>query len=182
MCDQWSNLDRPFHFCFVLFVLFLTPHRHQRNIFQRTCLTISGDSEHFFFLLQKIDPRGDEGGPTSNPLLPPVITCQTLSDPRDTDENYFHPELFGLLDNPGVARFGCLDYPLAVTEDSHQEYETENEQENGPYWIRLSCDDLTHQIDGFDDRDTDRNLLHRSLGDIYSVFSTLHEIEKHTKM
>ena len=34
----------------------------------------------------------------------------------ETDETDFHPELFGLLDNPGVVRFGDLDYPLTVTE------------------------------------------------------------------
>ena len=32
-------------------------------------------------------------------------------DPEDD----FHPELFGLLDNPGVLRFDDLDYPLQVT-------------------------------------------------------------------
>ena len=95
----------------------------------------------------------------------------------ETDENDFHPELFGLLDNPGVVSFGCLDYPLAVTEYSHQEYETDEDHDNVPHWIKVSCDDLTKHIDtpwdGLDDIDSDKNVLSKSLDDIHSVFSAL---------
>merc|ERR1712179_749777 len=36
------------------------------------------------------------------------------SDDLDSDsEDNFHPELFGLLEDPGVVRFDCVDYPLA---------------------------------------------------------------------
>ena len=98
----------------------------------------------------------------------------SLSD-IETDESDFHPELLGLLDNPGVVRFGCLDYPLAVTEDSDEENETEKEYENVPDWIRVSCDDLTHHIvtSGYGLEDIDRNILSRSLDDIHTVFSAL---------
>ena len=88
----------------------------------------------------------------------------------ETDEHDFHPELFGLLENPGVVRFGCLDYPLAVTEDGDEEYETEKEHDNVPDWIRVSCDDLTQNIDA----------SWECLDDIHSMFSALHK--KHTKL
>merc|ERR1712027_275309 len=47
--------------------------------------------------------------------------CSTTSsndeipDLSESDsEDDFHPELFGLLEDPGVVRFDCIDYPLAV--------------------------------------------------------------------
>ena len=33
------------------------------------------------------------------------------------DEEEFHPELFGLLEDPGVLRFDCVDYPQAAIEE-----------------------------------------------------------------
>ena len=39
------------------------------------------------------------------------MSSESEIDPEDD----FHPELFGLLDNPGVFRFDDLDYPLAAT-------------------------------------------------------------------
>ena len=65
----------------------------------------------------------------------------------ETDESDFHPELFGLLDNPGVVRFGCLDYPQAVTEDSDQEYVIDTKHVTDNDWIRVSCGDLIQPID-----------------------------------
>ena len=56
--------------------------------------------------------------------------------------------MFGLLENPGVVRFGCLNYSFAVTEDSHQEYETFKEHDNVSRWVRVSCDDLNVDVDG----------------------------------
>ena len=62
---------------------------------------------------------------------------------NETDERDFHPELFGLLDDPGVMRFDCLDYPLAVTEDSDEEYDKKHQTDN--HWIKVSCDELANR-------------------------------------
>ena len=40
---------------------------------------------------------------------------------NDFDKN-FHPEQFGLLEDPGVIRFDCIDYPLAVNPIPHGGY------------------------------------------------------------
>ena len=68
-------------------------------------------------------------------------SSQCLSG-NESDESDFHPKLFGLLENPGVMRFDRLDYPLAVTEDSDDEYDKKDDTAN--HWIRVSCDDLTN--------------------------------------
>ena len=57
-------------------------------------------------------------------------STSSLDDSKDD----FQPELFGLLDNPGVLRFGCLDYPLTVTEES--------DDNTAPERIRVSYDDI----------------------------------------
>ena len=81
-----------------------------------------------------------------------------------SEETDFHPELFGLLDNPGVVRFGCVDYPLAVTEYSDDEHNT------APDWIRVSYDDLNLDIntagDIMEDINSDSKILSRSVDDI----------------
>ena len=84
-----------------------------------------------------------------------------------TDQIDFHPELFGLLGNPGVVRFGCLDYPLAVIEDSDEEYEVEHKTDND--WIRVSCDDLTQDIDTAEDIFKDSKIVSRSLDNISNL-------------
>eukprot|EP00092_Neocalanus_flemingeri_P108367 GFUD01139173.1.p1 GENE.GFUD01139173.1~~GFUD01139173.1.p1 ORF type:complete len:208 (+),score=59.51 GFUD01139173.1:164-787(+) len=93
----------------------------------------------------------------------------------DSDENDFHPELFGLLDNPGVVRFGCVDYPLAVTEYSDDEYLAVSEHNTAPDWIRVSYDDLNLDIDTaqdyIEDIDSDSKMLSRSLDDIHISYN-----------
>ena len=100
------------------------------------------DSKHSTCVAFSIDTKSSSI--TSNSISESSLS---LSE-SETDEIDFHPELFGLLDNPGVVRFGCLDYPLAVTEDSHLEYETVTKHDNAPDWIRVSCDDLNVDVDG----------------------------------
>ena len=56
----------------------------------------------------------------------------------DDSEDDFYPELFGLLDNPGVVRFGDIDYPLAVTDHSHDEGLAGTD----PDCIRVPYDDI----------------------------------------
>jgi hypothetical protein len=91
------------------------------------------------------------------------------SSHRESDgesEDDFHPELFGLLDNPGVVRFCCLDYPLAVTEYS----DDRDIGDAATDWIRVSYDDLTIGKDTVKDGDSDRKILSRSLDDIRNMY------------
>jgi hypothetical protein len=88
----------------------------------------------------------------------------SLNESDGESEDDFHPELFGLLDNPGVVRFGCLDYPLAVTEYS----DDEDIADAAPDWIRVSYDDLTMGKDS--SKDSDRKILSRSLDDISNIY------------
>ena len=90
----------------------------------------------------------------------------SLNESESESEEDFDPGLFGLLDNPGVVRFGCVDYPLAVTEYSDDEHNT------APDWIRVSYDDLNLDIntagDIMEDINSDSKILSRSVDDIYS--------------
>ena len=72
----------------------------------------------------------------------------------ETDEDDFDPGLFGLLDNPGVVRFDCVDYPLAVTEYSDDEYLAA---------INL---DINTAWDIMEDINSDSKILSRSVDDI----------------
>ena len=83
----------------------------------------------------------------------------SLDDSDRESEDDFHPELFGLLDNPGVVRFDCIDYPLAVTENR----DDEDIADTAPDWIRVSYDDLTMGKDTVEDDDSDRKIISRSL-------------------
>ena len=100
-------------------------------------------------------------------------SCLSLSESEP--EEAFQPELFGLLDNPGVVRFGCLDYPLTVTEGSHQEYGTDMEHNFDHHWIRVSYDDLNMDVDAVKNRleNTfgDTKILSRSLDNIHNQLS-----------
>jgi hypothetical protein len=80
-------------------------------------------------------------------------------------EDDFHPELFGLLDNPGVVRFGDIDYPLEVTEYS----DDDDIADAAPDWIRVSYDDLTRVKDT--EKDSYRKMLSRSVDDISHIHS-----------
>ena len=53
--------------------------------------------------------------------------CLTESDSEDN----FHPEIFGLLEDPGVVRFECVDYPLDVIKHS----EDKDLGEETPGWM-----------------------------------------------
>ena len=94
---------------------------------------------------------------------------KTISESESESEEEFDPGLFGLLDNPGVVRFGCVDYPLAVTEYSGDEHNT------APDWIRVSYDDLNLDIDTAQhkvkDMNSDCKKLSRSLNDIHTIYS-----------
>ena len=58
--------------------------------------------------------------------------CSSKSSLDDSDHN-FYPELFGLLDNPGVVRFGDIDYPVEVTQ-----YIDDEDSANMRFVIRTS--------------------------------------------
>ena len=62
--------------------------------------------------------------------------------------------------------FGCLDYPLAVTEYS----DDEDIADAAPDSIRVSYDDLTMGKDSVKDGDSDRKILSRSLDDIRNSY------------
>ena len=93
----------------------------------------------------------------------------SINESESESEEDFDPGLFGLLDNPGVVRFGCVDYPLAVTEYSDDEHNT------APDWIRVSYDDLNLDIntagDIMKDINSDSKKLSRSMNDIHTIYS-----------
>ena len=86
-------------------------------------------------LLRGLDPlRGEK-----------KVYCKTL---KFEDEEEFHPELFGLLEDPGVLRFECVDYPQAaiemleenVSEENWKIFEKSNQSE-----VRIRrCDSLNN--------------------------------------
>merc|ERR1711892_1531839 len=95
----------------------------------------------------------------------------SINESESESEEDFNPELFGLLDNPGVVRFGCVDYPLTVTEYSDDEYSDDEylavtEHNTAPDWIRVSYDDLNLDIntagDVMEDINSDSKILSRS--------------------
>ena len=51
------------------------------------------------------------------------VYCKAL---KFEDEEEFHPELFGLLEDPGVLRFECVDYPQAAIEMLEENVSEEN--------------------------------------------------------
>merc|ERR1712128_301396 len=94
----------------------------------------------------------------------------SLNGSESESEENFDPGLFGLLDNPGVVRFDCVDYPLAVTEYSDDEYIEHNTDLD---WIRVSYDDLSLDINTAQDIKKDINIdskkLSRSVDDIHTL-------------
>merc|ERR1711892_1462984 len=90
----------------------------------------------------------------------------SINESESESEEDFDPGLFGLLDNPGVVRFGCVDYPLAVTEYSDDEYLA-----SAPDWIRVSYDDLNLYIntagDIMEDINSDSKIISRYVDDIH---------------
>ena len=99
-------------------------------------------------------------------ISPKTSSESSLNESESESEDDFDPGLFGLLDNPGVVRFDCVDYPLAVTEYSDDEHNT------APDWIRVSYDDLNLDIttagDIMEDINSDSKILSRSVDDIHS--------------
>ena len=93
----------------------------------------------------------------------------SLNESYRESEDDFHPELFGLLDSPGVVRFGCLDYPPAVTD--YGDDDNIADANCIPDWIRVSYDDLTMQKDTVKDSDGDRKILSRSVDDVRNIHS-----------
>ena len=80
------------------------------------------------------------------------------SENQESDsEDNFHPELFGLLEDPGVVRFDCVDYPLSVIKHS-------DEKDQGDA-IRKEDDDLIldHKIQI---AQCERNILSKSLDNL----------------
>jgi hypothetical protein len=99
----------------------------------------------------------------------------SLNESESESDDDFNPGLFGLLDNPGVVRFGCVDYPLAVTEYSDDEYLAVSEHNTAPDWIRVSYDDLNLDINtawgSIANINSDCKILSRSLDDIQKICS-----------
>ena len=101
-------------------------------------------------------------------------SSQCLSG-NESDESDFHPKLFGLLDNPGVMRFDCLDYPLAVTEDSDEEYHKKGDTAN--HWKRVSFDDLTNIFGGkLSNFNIEAKICSKSLYDIPNSYRAICKI------
>ena len=82
------------------------------------------------------------------------------SDNLEIDsEDDFHPELFGLLEDPGVVRFDCVDYPLAVIKHSDDKDQGE------------AVTELGNKYESHDPEiaKSGRNILARSLDSIPSI-------------
>ena len=92
----------------------------------------------------------------------------------DSDDNNFHPEHFGLLDNPGVVRFGCLDYPEVASDYSDDEDLAASEHNTATNWIRVSCDELILDSntagDNLEDIHSDSKMISRSLNNIHNIY------------
>merc|ERR1711915_403944 len=58
---------------------------------------------------------------------------------EDDSDDEFHPELFGLLDDPGVLRVEDVDYPPEIM--NHNEPNTSTMSERS--WIRVSSDNIS---------------------------------------
>ena len=107
-------------------------------------MKVFGNLSHIFKTQLKLDTEYSKNALESS-----------LDESDGESEDDFHPELFGLLDNPGVVRFGCLDYPLAVTEYG----DAEDIADAAPDWIKVSYDDLTMGKDSVKDGDSDKKTL-----------------------
>ena len=83
---------------------------------------------------------------SSSNIFRPNSSCSSESSLTESDdeEDNLSPELFGLLDNPGVVRFDCVDYPLEVTKNSDEEYGMK--QKTDQNWLKASCCNLTLYI------------------------------------
>ena len=117
----------------------------------------------------RVDSNATELFKNSTALAPDNIQSSSGSESELEDD--FNPELFGLIENPGVMRF---DYPLPVLENNYcdEEYTTVNEHTNGCCWIRISCDDLFHDIDdSMAYVKSDSEIISRSLEDVVSLIS-----------
>ena len=94
---------------------------------------------------------------------------ENLSDVES--EHYFDPGQLGLLDNPGVVRFGCVDYPEEVSEYIDDVDITASEHNTAPSWIRMSYDDLNLYSntaeDDLEDRNSYSRILSISLNDVH---------------
>ena len=63
-------------------------------------------------------------------------------DSEDGSDDEFHPELFGLLDDPGVLRIEDVDYPPEIMNHSDPNTSTKTNMN----WIRFSSDNLSDII------------------------------------
>ena len=82
------------------------------------------------------------------------------SENQESDsEDNFHPELFGLLEDPGVVRFDCVDYPLAVIKHS-------DDKDQGEAVTKLGNKYESHDPEIVK---SGRNILARSLDSIPSI-------------
>ena len=94
----------------------------------------------------KIETSSSKTSSNSSLSLSEISLNDSESDPEDD----FHPELFGLIDNPGgIVRFDSLDYPLTVIEDNSD----------------TATDDLGH--------DTERYSLSKSLDNIKNIYGDI---------
>ena len=103
---------------------------------------------------------------TTNTSLNTFSNSESHNESESEEDEKFSPEMFDLLDNPGVVRFEYVDYPLTVSEHSGEEYAVEHKAEKD--WIRVSCDDLTKENNVVRDRVqiSDKRKLSRSVNDI----------------
>ena len=84
------------------------------------------------------------------------------SDNQESDsEDNFHPELFGLLEDPGVVRFDSVDYPHVVIKHS-------DDQDQGEAITELKKED-DDQIPGHRIAECERDFLSKSMDSIPNI-------------
>jgi hypothetical protein len=96
--------------------------------------------------------------------------CSSKSSLNDSEDD-FCPELFGLLDNPGVVRFSDIDYPKAVTEHSDTEDKADTDP---PEWKKVPYDDIPMDNDpawyNLKDVDCEKSIISECIYDIRNRF------------
>ena len=88
------------------------------------------------------------------------------AESKDESDDDFHPELLGLIDDPGVIRFENLDDPSEIEIDLGQKVPPMWKKN----WIRVSSENISDIID--DDSESfkdllDQNFISRSLDDLH---------------
>ena len=133
------------------------------------------ESDHEHLLASREKHEGSEENIINSEIC--INACEIHNDASSSEklsESYgsfyencsvddFYPEQFGLLEDPGVVRFECLDYPPTVIEGSDEILGTGFQHSNR--YFQISCDSLTQAVP-MNSVHNARRIFSRSEGDI----------------